>query len=51
MAKLDHVPRKQLISFTGGISEGDPCEARAHHGFNGIEDEVVARIAAWITAR
>jgi hypothetical protein len=33
------------------IGEGDPCEARAHHGFNGIEDDMVARIAAWITAR
>jgi dienelactone hydrolase len=51
MRKLAHVPRKDMLSFTGGISEGDPCEARAYHGFNGIEDDVVARIAAWITAR
>jgi len=51
MRKLSHVPRKEMLSFTGGISEGDPCEARAHHGFNGVEDAVVARIAAWITAR
>jgi dienelactone hydrolase len=51
MRKLAHVPRKELLSFTGGISEGDPCEARAHHGFNGIEDDVIARIAAWIAAR
>ena len=32
----------------GGITVGDPCEARAYHGFNGIEREVITRIAAWI---
>jgi hypothetical protein len=31
-----------------GLGEGDPCEAFAHHGYNGIERDVVARIAAWI---
>lgn len=49
--KLTQSPRKELISFTGGISRGDPCEAMAYHGFNGIEPEVVARIAAWIVQR
>ena len=37
--------------FDGGINVGDPCEARAHHGFNGIEADVVAKIAAWITTK
>jgi hypothetical protein len=32
----------------GGVSEGDPCEAFAYHGYNGIEREVVAKIAAWL---
>ncbi len=50
MEKLTTPPRKELLTFNGGISTGDPCEARAHHGFNGIEGEVVRRIAAWITA-
>jgi dienelactone hydrolase len=50
MEKLTTPPRKELITFDGGISVGDPCEARAYHGFNGIEKEVVQRIAAWITA-
>jgi hypothetical protein len=27
---------------------GNPCEARAYHGFNGLESEVVGKIAAWI---
>lgn len=49
MEKLTTPPRKELITFDGGISEGDPCQARAYHGFNGIEPEVVQRIAAWIT--
>lgn len=48
MAKLGHAPRKALLSFTGGYDEGQPCLARAHHGFNGIEREVVAQTAAWI---
>ncbi|MDT8990514.1 alpha/beta hydrolase [Curvibacter sp. APW13] len=49
--KLTQSPRKELISFTGGVSRGDPCEAMAFHGYNGIEAEVVARIAAWIAPR
>ena len=48
MERLTTPPRKELITFDGGISTGDPCEARAHHGFNGIESEVVQRIATWI---
>jgi hypothetical protein len=42
------VPVKELITFTGGITRGDPCQAKAHHGYNGIEAEVVAKIADWI---
>lgn len=48
MAKLVATPRKALIAFEGGESRGDPCEAFAYHGFNGIEREVVPRIAEWI---
>lgn len=36
--------------FTGGREEGRPCKAMSHHGFLGIEDEVVAHIAAFIDA-
>ena len=50
MDRLTTPPRRELLVFEGGINEGDPCEARAYHGFNGIEREVVQRIAAWITA-
>lgn len=41
-------PRKQLLTVEGGKSQGDPCEAMASHGFNGIGDEVVTKIADWI---
>lgn len=50
MEKLDAVPRKQLLAFQGGQSRGDPCEAFAHHGFNGLERDAVTQIAAWILA-
>ena len=51
MGKLREAPRKQLLSFEGGTSEGDPCETFAYHGYNGIEPEVVKAIADWIQAR
>ena len=35
----------------GGANQGDPCEAFAYHGENGVERDVVAKIAGWIRAR
>jgi len=51
MQKLDAVPRKELIAVNGGVSSGNPCEAYAYHGYNGIEGAVVARITEWIVSR
>ncbi len=51
MGKLRQAPRKQLLNFQGGKSEGDPCEAFAYHGYNGIEPEVVKAIADWVLVR
>lgn len=51
MAKLVNSPRSQLISVTGGQSIGDPCDALAYHGFNGIESEVVSQLTAWMLAK
>ena len=51
MDRLNRAPRKALRSFRDGQSRGDPCEAMAYHGFNGIEPVVVADIAAWIHGR
>ena len=50
MDKLDNSPKKELLAFTGGVSTGDPCQAFAHHGYNGLEDEVVRQISAWVVA-
>jgi len=51
MDKLTAVPRKELLTFEGGKTQGNPCEAMAYHGFNGIEQEVVTKIAEWITRK
>jgi hypothetical protein len=51
IAKLDAAPRKQLLAFNGGISQGDPCEAFAYHGYNGLERDVVQQTVAWMLAR
>lgn len=37
-----------LIAMEGGTSIDRPCEARAHHGFYGIEIQTVDKINAWI---
>jgi hypothetical protein len=42
--------KKDLMTVTGGQNRGDPCEAQAYHGFNGVEAAVVADIARWIVA-
>ena len=49
MDKLSGAPRKELMLFEGGsVRNPDPCEAFTHHGYLGIESDVVAKIAAWI---
>ena len=50
MEKLGSVPKRQLLSLKGGENRGDPCEAFAYHGFNGLEREVVTQTATWILA-
>jgi pimeloyl-ACP methyl ester carboxylesterase len=51
MAKIGNAPRTKLLAFKGGANRGDPCEAFAYHGFNGLEGEVVEKIANWILAK
>lgn len=51
MAKLTNASRSQLLSFKGGENRGDPCEAFAYHGFNGLEAEVVRQTVAWVLAK
>jgi len=45
---LTGAPRVDVKTLSGGISEGPPCEARAYHGFNGIDQEVVDLVTAWL---
>ena len=51
MEKLSSAPKKQLLTFKGGENRGDPCEAFAYHGFNGLDRAVVTQIANWILAK
>jgi hypothetical protein len=50
MTRLTSPRAKELVAYDGGVTRGDPCEAFAYHGFNGLEREVVSRIAQWILA-
>ncbi len=51
MAKFTAATKKQLVPVQGGQTRGDPCEAWSYHGFNGVEKDVVTRIADWISAK
>jgi dienelactone hydrolase len=50
MDKLAKTPKAELISVTGGQTRGDPCEAQAYHGYNGIEADVIGKISRWVIA-
>jgi hypothetical protein len=39
--------RARATWLDGGTNVGDPCEARAYHGFNGLDGRVVAAAAAF----
>lgn len=50
MNKLSASSAKELIAIEGGQTKGDPCNAFGHHGFNGVEQEVVTQIVNWVIA-
>jgi len=33
--------------LSGGVSVGNPCEAQAYHGFNGIDGQVVSAVVGF----
>ena len=35
-------PRARLKWMNGGANEGNPCQAAAYHGFNGLDGQIVA---------
>jgi hypothetical protein len=41
--------KKEYKVFEGGKTEGAPCKAKSHHGYNGIEKEVLDYISNWIS--
>ena len=51
MAKFTAAAKKQVLPIQGGQTRGDPCEAWSYHGFNGVEQNVIAQIASFILAK
>lgn len=52
MAGLKNAAKSELVTFKGGgPPKGDPCLAFHYHGFVGLEEQVVKRIAEWIKAQ
>jgi hypothetical protein len=48
-AALKSSPKVEVATASGGLAPiSPPCEAKAEHGFYGIEPAVVAQIAGWI---
>ena len=48
---LSRTPRRELLTFEGGApAQSKPCEARAAHGYLGLDAAVVKAIADWIVA-
>jgi hypothetical protein len=39
--------RARAVWVSGGANEGDPCEAGGHHGFNGIDGQIVGIAAGF----
>lgn len=40
-------PRVRVAWIDGGRDEGDPCQARGHHGFAGVEGRMVGAITSF----
>lgn len=51
-ALLTGAPRVDIAMLKGGVVDqpGQECEAAGHHGFAGLDREVVATITAWLKA-
>jgi hypothetical protein len=39
--------RARAVWVSGGINEGDPCQAGGHHGFNGLDGQIVGIAAGF----
>lgn len=43
--------KAQAVWLDGGVSVGDPCQARSYHGFNGIDAQVVSAVTQFVDGR
>jgi hypothetical protein len=50
-SKLNPKAFTEILSIKGGTTEGNPCEGLSHHGFKGVESEVILKIVNWITTQ
>jgi hypothetical protein len=51
MRRLSAASKKELLTFSGGDTpQSTACEPLAPHGYFGLDEAVVAAIAAWIAA-
>jgi predicted alpha/beta-fold hydrolase len=48
MSHIRQARVKELLTVSGGMLRGDPCEGQSPHGYFSIEDQVVPPIIAWI---
>lgn len=48
LAALTNAPAKELLLVSGGDDRADPCGGLSHHGYLGIENQVVPPMIAWI---
>ena len=51
MSQLPKSAAVELITVTGGQTQGDPCNARGYHGYNGIEQDTIDKIVAWLVTQ
>ena len=45
---LTGAQKVDIVVLTGGSARGHPCEAHAHHGFAGQDQEVVKTVTGWL---
>jgi hypothetical protein len=43
--------KAQIVWLDGGLDAGDPCQPRSYHGFNGLDDQVVAAVTRFVGGR
>jgi hypothetical protein len=50
VSRLTSADPVRVALYSGGNGTGNPCHVAHYHGFNGIEEDVVADIVTWMKA-